>query len=174
MEVEAKCRTIQIGKAKSHTAEHPSFQVVAEMYVTSKGMHQGQTYVWYGSLRGGAIPITERALRELGYTRPLADVMTIRVTDVPRAVRLSLEQTERGYWSAKGIYPLQRDLGHKLTEGEEDALRAMLLAAAPSAEPGASDATDPADAPKERMRQAIKRVRQRVEAAESDDNPFRE
>jgi hypothetical protein len=163
MQTKAKCRAFNIVKTKKHTPEDPSFQVVCEMCVVSQGEMNGSTFLWYGSLKGGAIPITLEALKAMGMQGN--DVTKITEKNLQNPVRLDLERSDNGRWQAKAIYPLNRDLGEALREEDAALLRAVMLASTAAPEPGANDAPDPEDA---QQQQRGKRGRAR------DENPFHE
>lgn len=127
MDVSAKVRAIAVGVTQKHRPSDPSFQVVAECYVTSHGPLQGSTLMWYGSLKGGAIPITDKALRAMGFSKPISDVAYISASDVRGVFRLSVDtDPDTRRTKVLGVYPLDRDLGPGLSEHDKASLASLL------------------------------------------------
>jgi len=134
MEVQAKARTVALGKSKAGNA-----QVAIEFYVMSKGKLEGQTYVWYGSLvPGKATEITTAALRECGWSGRIDELETCS----RNPVRIRVEEDERGYMKVKSVMPLKRELFKgdvEFTRAEMDNLQALLDGGPREREPGDDD-----------------------------------
>lgn len=143
MEVLAKATMVELRKAGTGNP-----QVIAEFYIQS-GRFKEQTCLWYGSLVGGAIPITTKALRLMGWNGNLKELGTAKKNQV--RLMLEVEESEnRPRIRVRGVYPKARELTQERFADHEIASLQTLLneeREEREREPGGDDDEyDPSDA----------------------------